>query len=1025
MRGSLGAACLAAVFVASGSAYGDVIKRTLDPAVSPDGKTVAFTYQGDIWTVGIEGGEARRLTVHASDDGMPHWSPDGKTIVFNSNRFGSLDVFSMRADGTGLKRLTYDSSAEYPTGVTADGAVYGYTSQWGRLDVFRVGAGGGDLIRLTGHPLEMEYYPAPNAAGTKVLFNTAGSASHWRKPGQSGANTAEVWFADAGVPLSNMRQLTKNESSDLFPVWLDDDTALILSNPTGCFNLQTLDVRSGKQAMVTSFTSGTMRSLSTGGGVAVYQRESTIWVTDLKTKQSRELVVSAPADARRNPVQEFRLTTGVEDADVSPNGKLAVIQVRGDLFLLPAGGGTTRQLTTSVRPDSNPQWLDDDKLVFQATEVGGKKVLMTLTKDGKSSVFHSEAMDCMNPVLSPDKKWLAFHRGNREICVMPAGGGSPVVVAEGEFSGAYQGGISFSWTPDSAWLATDVQGERSVGLYLVSRDGQKRIEVTRAGKSASTPVVSADGKFFLYSGIEGNDYSEIRNSRSSGFIVDLVPQTVTFDEDDLDKMDQKPDEAEAVKVEVREKGLKDRKRKLAGEVTGAWPAAKGSVFYVNFDGQFSRLDGKTGRATPVAGVTGSVQGAMEKGGKLYVIQRGVVSIVGPQGPVPVRFEAASRVDMAAEELALFEAAWWSLDRMYYDSGMHGKDWAGIKKQFGELVPYCTDRDDFYQLMGEMVERLDSSHQGSTSSAPYQPTDRETTGWLGVEWDHARVAAGSYVVAKVYAGTPADNPSTELMVGDKVLTVNGVKPGAGSPMAELFRGTAGKKVILSVERGGKTMEVAIKPTSLAVESGAAYDDWVTWNKKEVDRLSGGKLGYIHIQGMDEPSLDTFLTEIATELEGKKGVVVDVRYNGGGYTSHIILNIMRKVPWLIRTERALPGVKYSENQYRGNALELPAACLTNEYSFSNAEIFSEGFKRLKLGPIVGERTGGGVIGTSAVRLWDGGSIRLPASGAYTVDMVNLERDGRRPDFDVPFDPVAWMTQGRDTQLEKAVAELMKKL
>lgn len=204
----------------------------------------------------------------------------------------------------------------------------------------------------------------------------------------------------------------------------------------------------------------------------------------------------------------------------------------------------------------------------------------------------------------------------------------------------------------------------------------------------------------------------------------------------------------------------------------------------------------------------------------------------------------------------------------------------------------------------------------------------------------------------------------------------------------------------------------------------YDDWVLGNRAMVDKLSNGKLGYIHIQAMDVPSLDVFLREIQTELNGKDGVLLDVRYNGGGFTSHIILNTMLKFPWLIRTNRDSPEFKFSENNYRGNALELPAACLTNQYSFSNAEIFSEGFRTMKLGPIVGEPTGGGVIGTGAYSLWDGGSIRMPASGAYAVNGENLEAKGRLPDIDVRWDPNIAM-EGRDPQLEAAVKALLGRL
>jgi tricorn protease len=393
---------------------------------------------------------------------------------------------------------------------------------------------------------------------------------------------------------------------------------------------------------------------------------------------------------------------------------------------------------------------------------------------------------------------------------------------------------------------------------------------------------------------------------------------------------------------------------------------------------------------------------------------------------PLNITCTFKVDQREEEQALFDEVWWAMKNLYYNPAMNGKDWQALHDEYKPMVANVTSRTDFYSLMGEMLERLDSSHLGATAPPPTPRTGVEaaSVGWLGVEWDwKALDSSGVYRVGRVYENSPAARPESELQVGDEVLAINGTPVGK-DPISQMLDGTIGKKTVVKIRRGGATMDVAMSPVSSATIRGLGYTEWVRWNKAQVDRLSGGRLGYIHVQGMDEPSLDTFLREIQTDLNGKDGLIVDVRFNGGGYTSHIILNIMRKEPWLIRTNRDEPGRQYSENNYRGNALEMPAACLTNQYSFSNAEIFSEGFRQMKIGPVVGERTAGGVIGTGAYGLWDGGQIRMPGSGAYGVSGENLEQNGRKPDVEVLFDPQAWVN-GRDMQLERAVTELMKTL
>jgi tricorn protease len=260
-----------------------------------------------------------------------------------------------------------------------------------------------------------------------------------------------------------------------------------------------------------------------------------------------------------------------------------------------------------------------------------------------------------------------------------------------------------------------------------------------------------------------------------------------------------------------------------------------------------------------------------------------------------------------------------------------------------------------------------------------------------------------------------------MAGDKILSVNGEKVGT-TPLAALLNKTVLKKVTLVVQRGKEQVTVAIKPSANAVRTALEYTDYVKTTRERVEKLSEGKLGYVHIAAMDQASLDLFLREIRTQGEGKQGLVIDCRFNGGGSTAVDVLGVLVRTPWLMRTTRGEFGVKLSENIYRSDALELPTALMVNTFSFSNAEVIAEGFRKLKLGPIVGERTPGYVIGTGAFSLWDGGTIRMPSIGAYAINGENLENNGRRPDHLVWFDPNAWFNN-RDLQIERAVTELLK--
>lgn len=1006
------------------AASADPIRRAASPALSPNGDTVVFSWQGDVWTVPAGGGPARRLTVHPARDTMPRFTPDGKSIVFVSNRFGSGDVFVMDATGGNVRRLNHESSNEQITSISPDGKhVYGYSSLWGGMDVFRLPLAGGDLVRLTGRSpdQEFEYYPALTANGTSLVFNSGGSPAAWRKPNLRGSNTAEIWVADLGTPARNFRNLTKNEVNDFFPNPLPDGDILFVSNRAGTPNVFRMNGDGSGVRQVTRHTKGTARwlSVAANGESAVYEQDSDVWVLDLKTNVTRRLAIEAPDDGRVNPVTELTLTTNATDFVASPNGRRMVAVIRGDLWLMPERGGTTRRLTTSLGLDNQPVWLDDKTILF-VTGRNGKRELMTVTIDGAEKPFLSDALDLSAPVLSPDGKTIALHRGHNEIVTVPAAGGTPAVVVSGFFTDGLRGAPAFSWSPDSAYLAMEVPNSRGSTIQLVKLADRSVIEVTRTPRGGSTPVFLPNGKGLLYELVD-EDGVQLR-------IVDLAPLPVEFTEDDLDRIDEKKEEKkEPVAVQVVLDGLMERDR-LLGAASSPVPSADSKTVWAVTEDGLVTIPVAGGPATPVPNSPLSVRGLrMNKAGnRLYFTQGGRIFGLNTAGgaPTPINFSANLVVNLKDEERALFTEIVWALERFYYDPKLHGKDWNEIKSRYAATAAQAVDRDDFYATVGEMVEELDSSHMGATAPMSAPPVS-EQTGYLGVEWNPTALdARGRYEVGWVMPGSPAAQPDSLLKVEDRVLKVDGVAPTAQRPMAALLSQRAGKRVNLTVERDSREITVSIRPAPLAAVASLNDAEWVRWNRRTVDQLSGGRVAYLYYASMDQASQDRFLREIRTLTPGKDGVIIDVRYNGGGFTAHLALGVLIKTPWLDRTFRGFDGIRVSENVYRGDSLELPSSLMTNQYSFSNAEIFSEGFRRLKVGTVVGERTAGGVIGTSAWGLWDGGSIRMPSNGAYTIDGENLEGNGRRPDLNVPFDMNLWLA-GRDPMLERAVEDLLRRM
>lgn len=1009
------------------TASADLIKREQAPAISPDGKTIAFSWQGDIWTVPSTGGHASRLTVHPAIDSNPHWTPDGKRIVFSSTRYGSPDVFVMNADGSDIKRLTFDSGQEIPTAVSPDGRfVYGSTSDFGPWDCFRVSIDGGGVTRLTNHPYEYKYLPVVSPDGKHVAFCRGSyTARAWQKPNIKSSALPDIWIADNEVPLTNQHNITPDEATEICPQWGPDGTIFFISNRTGWPNIWRMNPDGSGGKELTHHVDGTASYLtvSADGKTGAFIFESELYRIDMETGVNHKVEVSVTSDQRMNPIQDSDATDKLADYAIAPDGKRAAIQVRGDIFVLPEKGGTTRRLTDNPGLDQYPIFLDPKTILYSRSGENAKRQLATVTVDGVKKDFLATDEDAMHPLPSPDAKAVAFHLGRDKIAIVSASGGTPRVVMRGNYVDALDGAAAFSWSPDSKWLAIAQPTDRATNIVLREVATDRSIVVARMPHGTNAPRFLPNGKgvYFL---AEDDREQHL-------YVVDLVPAEVRFTEDDLDKLDESPAKRGAdVKVEVYEHNIENRLRQLTTDNTLDAQAGPDSRFlFANVKGAVVSIPVAGGPARPVEGMPPTATGFSVSNGNLYFVADGKLNALGLAGPPAVRpipYSAHLTINLRDEQRSLFDEIWWAMDRHYYDATFHGHNWLAIKAKFAQIVPYTYDRTDFYSLMGEMMEELDSSHLGST--APPEPVNpgssTEPTAFLGVDFEPSGVARGEYVVSYVYRGSPADNPQTELRLRDQITEVDGVALGPANPMSKLLANKAGKRVRLRVMRGGSQAEVMIRPGVPTQRLPAIYQNWVQDERALVDKLSNGQLAYLHIQAMDENSLDLFKREIRTLTQGKKGVVIDVRYNGGGSTSHDILNILLKQTWLVRTFRGPEGPHISENILRGDALELPAITLVNSYSFSNAEIWAEGFRRLHRGVIVGERTPGYVIGTGAHALWDGGAIRMPEIGAYTINGEDLENNGRRPDIEVKFDPNAWM-QGRDMQLERAVQELMKQM
>lgn len=1020
---------------AAAGAQAQPVKRTRYPALSPDGKLLAFSYQGDIWSVPATGGRAERLTTHLARDLQPIFTPDGKSIVFASNRYGNFDLFVMPAEGGSARRLTYNSASEFPSSVSPDGKwVIYYGSAYGSSDIYKVPLAGGEPLRLTWDEYEREYFGNVSPDGQWITYNHNAAPGGWRRRGYEGSNNADVWIAKFTTPVSEEKRLTTNPSNDFLPEFSRDGKRIYyVSDRKGKVNLWSMDLTGGTQKQLTFHETDGVRvpSYAPLADKIAYEYNSEIWIVDLKTGKTAPVTIDVTTDERRNPVLERTLTTNPSEFSVSPDGKKVAFLVRGNLFVVPSTGGTARLLVGGSNRQSHITWLSDSRTVVYATDAKGQKDLHTIDISGKNDkIIAGSPEDETNPVLSPDGKYLAYHKGDRDIVVIPAAGGAPVTTIHGDFLDVSRGYTpSFDWSPDNKWIVFKQSAEGfNDGVFVAAlADGQPK-RVSRYFRDTSTPHFSADGKIIFFTGVAVDS--------SNLYAVDLGDdERPTFDEDALDKLDQPAQPmpgAGGPDITIDFANVERRLRRVtaSGGVGDVTMTQSSHSFILEQGGNIVILPSNAKNATAASVMVEGATGVdlTKDGSRLYFFAGGQIQSLGMAGRDrrTTNFTATITVNSLDENRQIFSEAWWMMDRYFYDEKFNGVDWSGIRAKYEALLPFVPYKDDFYDMMSEMIQELRGSHLGVTGASDYTPDTPAQTAFLGIEPDWATLdSQGKFKVARVVGGSPAASKWSKVSVGEYVLAVDGQELGKDITFDQLLDRKAGKKLVLTVNSQPTldgAHQVALRPATPEAASDLEYEDWVAQRRQMVDKLSNGRLAYLHVRQMNVPSELRFKEEFVGDATGRDGLLIDVRYNGGGNVAHRLLDILRKKPYVTFRPRSL-GRQVSADWFGDYLWGKPAALLVNQDSASNSEMMAEGFKALGIGPVVGIPTMGAVIATGSWTFIDGGTIRTPSSGVYTASGEDLELHGRQPDIAVPYDPEA-ARAGRDPALEKAVQAVLAK-
>ncbi len=1040
------------------------------PAISPDGASVAFSYQGDLYRVPAAGGSAVPLTVGGSYNSRPVWSHDGKWIAFASDRGGNMDVYVMPSRGGEARRLTFHSATDLPFAFTPDDKEVLFTSQRGHAapsrqfpgrsfpETWLVSREGGRTRRLTDITLENAAY---DPTGTRILYqDVKGYEDPFRKHHTS-AVTRDIWSFQ---PASNaFTRLTSFKGEDRDPVFgSDPDAFFYLSERDGSFNVFRGSVaHPGQAEALTRFKTHPVRFLTAArDNTLCFAYDGEVWLK-AQGAEPRKLAVTIQVDGRASLEKVLPVNGAITEMTVSPTGKEIAFVVRGEIFVTSANGKVTRRVTSRPGHERSVSFSPDGRtLVYAAERDGSWDVFTTrIVRKEEPTFFASTRLeekavaatkaDEFQPLFSPDGKEVAYLEERTSIKVADlATGKARTLLPEGRNYSYADGDQDYQWSPDGKWIVYAC--DRGLGwlkdIALVASDGSGTAHnLSHSGFGCGDPRFAPGGTMiYWYSTRDGNT-----NIAQQGVTEDVYGLFLTrkaWDRFNLNKEDfallkekEEAEEKEKGKAKAKDapkptpepvaiewNGLEDRKARLSTHSTDMGGVQIGrnldKMYYLaKFEKGYDlwSVDLRT-RETKLLLKVGAERAALEAtadGKALFLLADGKLLKVDPETAKREDLPVASELlqDGAAERAYIFNHVWRQVEKKFYVTDLHGVDWALYREAYRRFLPSVANNYDFQELLSEMLGELNASHTGARYNPPQVNTP--STASLGL---FLEPAGKGLKVVEVLKGGPVDLDASRVRPGHVLTAVDGAPVDDPETLSRLLNRRAGRATLLTFDDGGTAFDEPVKPLAPGRENELLYRRWVERNREETDRLSKGRLGYVHVRSMDDASMRTVVDEALGRYGAREALVVDTRFNGGGNIHEQLSDFLSGKKYFDVIPRGLP--------YGHEPLlkwVKPSIVLMSEGNYSDAHLFPVAYKLKGLGTTVGKP----VPGTGTFVWWEPQIdptlvFGIPQGGWRTPDGKFCENNQLEPDLDVANEPAA-LAGGRDQQLEAAVAALLSSL
>lgn len=1059
-----------------------------DIAISPDGAQVAFTYKGDIWTVPTSGGTAKRLTSAPSYESVPIWSPDSKSIAFSSDREGRGDVYIMSAQGGTPRRLTYNSVAETPEAFTPDGksVIFSAAIQApaksaqfpsSRLSqLYKISAdGNGHATQLLGTPAR-HIAMLKDKSGAFVYEDVKGMEDVWRKHHTSSV-TRDIWVYNPATKKHT--NLTNHPGEDLWPtVSPDGKTLYFLSERNGgSANVYSMPVNGGEVKTLTTFERHPVRFLTIAdNGTMAFGFDGEIYRMTEGGKPEK-LAIDVTLDDVETPsrISARRPSSGA----VSPDGKQFAYVSRGEVFVTSVEHSSVKKVTDTPEGESNVTWGRDSRELFYTSERDGHydiyRASIARPDDPNFSnatiiseervVKKDDGMDRTYPVLSPDGKKLAFIEDRNKLMVMELATKKTRQLTDGTTHPSRSKGFQVQWSPDSRMILienTRATHQPYSDISVIDVESGKIHDITQSGYFDQTPHWALDGKAVIWL----SERYGMRNHASWGSLYDVM--IAFLDREAYDRFRLSPEDFALLKEVEKERAKnkkksaekqtakKDKKKTKQSVLDDSNETKDETEKTDNIAYDFDGIEERTIRLTPNSsdivdafitsdGETLYYLSAIEKGydlwksdlrkkdtkllkkldlspselqsdkdGNIFIVGKDVKKFAPKSEKLTsVTLGGTITMDRTAEREYMLRHVFNEERERFYVKDMNGVDWEGLYNDYKRFLPHISNNYDFAELLSELLGELNVSHTGGRY---YAPAAGESTASLGLLYD-VTYAGDGLKIEEVVVGGPADHANSIIRPGEVIKAINSTEISNVADASVLLAGAAGKKTLLTLADG---REEVVIPISASKFSDLMYDRWVRGREAAVDKLSGGRLGYVHLESMSDDSFRKIYSKVMGKFRNREGIVIDTRWNGGGRLHEDIEVLFSAEPYLTQdihgmVTSVMPSRRWTK----------PSIMVTGEANYSNAHGTPWVYKHKGLGKLVGMPVPGTMSSVNWVTLQDPTLIfGIPVIGFRTAEGNYLENTQLEPDIKVANDATE-LSEGRDRQLEVAVAELLKEI